>query len=114
MPSAYGSAGLGVSRKEWGRNGAYPQDFDWDDLKHLLAVARHGSTLAAGRALDDQSTVQRRLEAAATIRTSSAAAAADRLPVDRVGLALLPHAERVEDAVQRLNQRHPRCRCTSS
>ena len=39
-----------------------PQDFDWDDLKHLLAVARHGSTLAAGRALGlDQSTVQRRL-----------------------------------------------------
>ncbi|MES2959059.1 MAG: LysR family transcriptional regulator, partial [Pseudomonadota bacterium] len=36
--------------------------FDWDDLKHLLAVARHGSTLAAGRALGvDQSTVQRRL-----------------------------------------------------
>ena len=36
--------------------------FDWDDLKHLLAVARHGSTLAAARALGvDQSTVQRRL-----------------------------------------------------
>jgi len=35
--------------------------FDWDDLKHLLAVARHGSTLR-GRALKiDQSTVQRRL-----------------------------------------------------
>lgn len=36
--------------------------FDWDDLKHFLAVARHGSTTAAGRATHvDQSTVQRRL-----------------------------------------------------
>lgn len=44
-----------------------PQDcgvrmFDWDDLKPFLAVARHGSTTAAARALGiDQSTVQRRL-----------------------------------------------------
>src|SRR6476619_2432644 len=39
-----------------------PSALHWDDLKHLLAVARHGSTLAAGRALGvDQSTVQRRL-----------------------------------------------------
>ena len=37
---------------------------DWNDLKYLVAVAQHGSTLAAGRALDvDQSTVQRRLTA---------------------------------------------------
>jgi DNA-binding transcriptional LysR family regulator len=36
--------------------------FDWDDLKHFLAVAQHGSTSAAGRASQvDQSTVQRRL-----------------------------------------------------
>jgi molybdate transport repressor ModE-like protein len=36
--------------------------FDWDDLKPFLAVARHGSTTAAARALGvDQSTVQRRL-----------------------------------------------------
>lgn len=35
---------------------------DWNDLKYFVAVARHGSTLAAGRALEvDQSTVQRRL-----------------------------------------------------
>lgn len=44
-----------------------PQDcgvrmFDWNDLKPFLAVARHGSTTAAARALGiDQSTVQRRL-----------------------------------------------------
>ncbi|KWT72176.1 MULTISPECIES: LysR family transcriptional regulator [unclassified Variovorax] len=37
---------------------------DWNDLKYFVAVARHGSTLAAGRALEvDQSTVQRRLTA---------------------------------------------------
>ncbi|VWX61250.1 DNA-binding transcriptional regulator, LysR family [Burkholderiales bacterium 8X] len=37
---------------------------DWNDLKFFAAVARHGSTLAAGRALKvDQSTVQRRLTA---------------------------------------------------
>ena len=39
-----------------------PTRFQWDDLQHFLAVAHHGSTLAAGRALGvDQSTVQRRL-----------------------------------------------------
>jgi len=38
--------------------------FDWNDLRYFLAVAKHGSTLAAGRALKlSQSTVQRRLTA---------------------------------------------------
>jgi DNA-binding transcriptional LysR family regulator len=37
---------------------------NWDDLKYLLAVARNGSTLAAGKVLGtSQSTVQRRLDA---------------------------------------------------
>jgi len=36
--------------------------FDWNDLKYFLAVARRGSTIAAGKALRlSQSTVQRRL-----------------------------------------------------
>lgn len=36
--------------------------FDWNDLKYVLAVARHGSTIAAGKALGlSQSTVLRRL-----------------------------------------------------
>ena len=36
--------------------------FEWDDVKHFLAVARHGSTLAAAKALKlSQSTVQRRI-----------------------------------------------------
>jgi Bacterial regulatory helix-turn-helix protein, lysR family len=38
--------------------------FDWDDLRFYLAVARHGSTIAAGRALQvNQSTVHRRITA---------------------------------------------------
>ena len=37
--------------------------FDWNDLKYFLAVARHGSTLAAAKALGlSQSTVHRRLD----------------------------------------------------
>ena len=36
--------------------------FDWNDLRHLLAVSQHGSTLAAAKALGvNQSTVHRRL-----------------------------------------------------
>jgi DNA-binding transcriptional LysR family regulator len=36
--------------------------FDWNDLKHFLAIARHGSTTAAAKALGvSQSTVQRRM-----------------------------------------------------
>lgn len=35
---------------------------NWNDLKYFVALARHGSTLAAGRALEvDASTVQRRI-----------------------------------------------------
>ena len=56
--------------------------FEWSDLRHFLAVARHGSTLAAGRALQiSQSTVQRRL-----------------------GEQMLPFAERVEHAIHTFEQ----------
>ena len=83
-----------------------PQDFDWDDLKHLLAVARHGSTLAAGRALGlDQSTVQRRLTA---LERRFGQALVQRQPsgyrLTEFGQALLLPAERVEDAVARFKQ----------
>jgi hypothetical protein len=38
--------------------------FDWNDLRHLIAVSRHGSTLAAAKALGvNRSTVYRRLSA---------------------------------------------------
>lgn len=80
--------------------------FDWDDLKHLLAVARHGSTLAAGRALGvDQSTVQRRL---VELERRIGQALVQRQPsgyrLTEFGQALLPHAERVEQAVQAFEQ----------
>ena len=83
-----------------------PPSFDWDDLKHLLAVARHGSTLAAGRALGvDQSTVQRRL---VELERRIGQALVQRQPsgyrLTEFGQALLPHAERVEHAVTALEQ----------
>ncbi|RZJ08594.1 MAG: LysR family transcriptional regulator [Rubrivivax sp.] len=83
-----------------------PQDFDWDDLKHLLAVARQGSTLAAGRAMGvDQSTVQRRLTA---LEQRFGQALVQRQPsgyrLTEFGQALLPHAERVEEAVAQFRQ----------
>lgn len=78
-----------------------PRGFDWDDLKHLLAVARHGSTLAAGRALGmDQSTVQRRL---AELERRLGQPLVRRQPsgyrLTPFGEALLPSAERIEHAV---------------
>lgn len=83
-----------------------PQPFDWDDLKYLLAVARHGGTLAAGRALGvDQSTVQRRL---AELERRIGQTLVQRQPsgyrLTDFGLALLPHAEHVEQAVTALEQ----------
>ncbi len=78
-----------------------PHAFYWDDLKYLLGVARHGSTLAAGRALGvDQSTVQRRL---AELERRLGQPVVQKLPtgyrLTEFGQAMLPHAERVEEAV---------------
>jgi DNA-binding transcriptional LysR family regulator len=83
-----------------------PPGFNWDDLKHLLAVARHGSTLAAGRALGvDQSTVHRRL---VELERRIGQALVQRQPsgyrLTAFGQALLPHAERVEQAVKNFEQ----------
>lgn len=83
-----------------------PHGFDWDDLKYLLAVARHGSTLAAGRALGvDPSTVQRRL---VELERRLGQALVQRQPsgyrLTEFGQALLPHAGRVELAVTAFEQ----------
>ncbi len=80
--------------------------FDWNDLKYFLAVARHGSTLAAGRALEvDQSTVQRRV---ADLERRLGQSLVKREPtgyrLTEFGTAMLPHAERVEQTVQNLEQ----------
>ena len=81
-------------------------DFDWDDLKLFLAVARHGSTLAAARALGiDQSTVQRRL---AALERSLERPLVRRHPtgyrLTAFGTAMLPHAERAEQSMAAFGQ----------
>ena len=72
--------------------------FDWDDLKHFLAVARHGSTTAAARASHvDQSTVQRRLT---EFERRIGQPLVERHPtgtrLTAYGQQLLPHAQAVE------------------
>ena len=78
-----------------------PTQFQWDDLKYLLAVARHGSTLAAGRALGvDQSTVQRRLtELERRIGQSLVQRQPTGYRLTEFGQEMLPFAESVENAV---------------
>lgn len=79
---------------------------DWNDLKYFVAVAQHGSTLAAGRALQvDPSTVQRRLAAlerhigrALVQRHTSGYRLTD------FGLEMLESAQQVERAVQGFEQ----------
>jgi DNA-binding transcriptional LysR family regulator len=80
--------------------------FDWDDLKHFVAVARFGSTTAAGRALKvDQSTVQRRL---AELERRIGQALVERRPtgyrLTAFGEQLLPHAQRVAESVHALQR----------
>jgi molybdate transport repressor ModE-like protein len=80
--------------------------FDWDDLKHFLAVARHGSTTAAGRASHvDQSTVQRRLT---EFERRIGQPLVERHPggtrLTAYGQQLLPHAQAVEESVLALER----------
>ena len=80
--------------------------FDWNDLKFFLAVARHGSTIAAGKALrTSQSTVQRRLgELEARIGRELAVRQTTGYRLTTFGEKLLPLAERVEAAVNDFEQ----------
>lgn len=80
--------------------------FDWNDLKFFLAVARQGSTIAAGKALKtSQSTVQRRLsELEAKIGRELAARQSTGYRLTPFGEKLLPLAERVEVAIENLEQ----------
>jgi DNA-binding transcriptional LysR family regulator len=82
---------------------------DWDDARVFLAVARHGSLRAAGRALGlSQPTVGRRL--AAFEAAFGGPALFDRLPeglrLNAAGAALLETAEQLEDAALALERRH--------
>lgn len=80
--------------------------FDWDDLRYLLAVDRHGSALAAGRALRvDQSTVQRRLaELERCLGQPLVKRERGTYRLTEFGQALLPQARQVEEAASRLEQ----------
>ena len=81
---------------------------DWNDARIFLAVARHGSLRAAGRALGiSQPTVGRRL--AAFEATFGGPTLFDRLPeglrLNEAGAALVPVAEQLENAALSL-ERH--------
>jgi DNA-binding transcriptional LysR family regulator len=80
--------------------------FDWNDLKFFLAVARHGGTLAASRALSmDASTVQRRLgELERHIGQPLVKRQTAGYRLTDFGQALLPAAHAVEQAVQAFEQ----------
>jgi DNA-binding transcriptional LysR family regulator len=80
---------------------------DWNDLRHFLAVARHGSTIAAAKALGvNQSTVHRRL---CELERQLGHRLVERHPsgyrLTAVGEELRPLAERIETAVQDLERR---------
>ncbi|WP_167784858.1 LysR family transcriptional regulator [Ramlibacter rhizophilus] len=83
-----------------------PPDYDWDDLRHFLAVARHGSTLAAAPVLGvDPSTVNRRVR---ELEKRLQAVLFRREPsgytLTELGRSLLPCAEQVEQAAQAVTQ----------
>jgi DNA-binding transcriptional LysR family regulator len=80
---------------------------DWNDLRHFLAVAREGSTLAAARKLRvNQSTVHRRL---AALEKALGCSLVERHPtgyrLTELGRQLRLHAERIEEGVGAF-QRH--------
>jgi DNA-binding transcriptional LysR family regulator len=79
---------------------------NWDDLKYFVAVARQGSTMAAARALEvNQSTVQRRLvELERRIGRALVQRLASGYRLTEFGQELLPHAERVAEAVDAFEQ----------
>jgi DNA-binding transcriptional LysR family regulator len=89
-----------------GGNGS--ASMDWDDIRVFLAVARHGSLRAAGRALGlSQPTIGRRL--ASFEATFGGPTLFDRLPeglrLNAAGEALLPAAEQLESAALALERR---------
>jgi DNA-binding transcriptional LysR family regulator len=75
--------------------------FSWDDLKHFLAFARTGSIVAAARAQGvNHSTVQRRLaELEKRLGQKLIERDLNGYRLSKLGEELLPHAERIEEAV---------------
>jgi DNA-binding transcriptional LysR family regulator len=77
------------------------RSFNWDDLKHFLAIARAGSTLGAAKLLGlSQPTVQRRIMA---LEKSLGCQLVERYPsgyrLSALGTELLTRAEDIEKAV---------------
>jgi DNA-binding transcriptional LysR family regulator len=81
--------------------------FDWNDLKYFLAIVRHGSTIAAGKALrTSQSTVQRRLaELEKKVGRRLVTRTANGYRLTEFAKSMEPYAERVEAAVQDFERR---------
>jgi DNA-binding transcriptional LysR family regulator len=81
--------------------------FTWDDVKHFLAVARNGSTIAAAKALkQNQSTVQRRLAALEKcLGTELFEKTRNGYKLSSDGLDLLPFAEKLEAAADSFENR---------
>jgi DNA-binding transcriptional LysR family regulator len=84
-----------------------PPMFDWDDLRFFLAVVRHGSTIAAGKAVGvNQSTVHRRvLELERCLGRTLLKRHPSGYRVTEFGQEMIPYAERVEQAVLAFEQR---------
>lgn len=75
--------------------------FDWNDLRYFLAVARYGSTIAAGKAMGiSQSTVHRRLdELEAQLKRKLVTRETTGYRLTEYGQELLVYAERIERSV---------------
>ena len=81
--------------------------FEWDDVKYFLAVARHGSTLAAAKALTvNQSTVQRRItELERKLGRELVKRYSTGYRLTEFGEEMLPYAEQIERAALAFEQR---------
>ncbi len=81
--------------------------FDWNDLRHLIAVSRHGSTLAAAKALGvNQSTVHRRLlELERRIGLSLVKRQPAGYRLSEMGGALIDEVMAVETAAEHLERK---------
>jgi len=81
--------------------------FDWNDLRHLIAVSRHGSTLAAAKMLGvNQSTVHRRLS---ELERRIGLCLVKRRPagycLSEMGEALIREVTAVESAVEQIERK---------
>lgn len=79
---------------------------EWSDLRFFLAIARHGSTLAAARALGvNQSTVQRRIgELERSLGQTLVLRHPTGYQLTEAGKALVPAAEKIETDVMALER----------